>query len=955
MATQLSPATPLKVNAKARPQINPDGLDIWGFVLNKNPDKKDRLLELRSLIQAPKDGYLIIDVLRGLTCLEKDVTLGIQPYEPLQNIIKTANWLSDEIQTHFPSSDPKNAFTEFKAFQKQILNLKQCSLEEFRKNHQRAYVDGPLWREYKTTYSLYVALFFPYIEDDVELNPVISASLNTFQFIKAQSLKLLLNNAIKPVHKTIKQAERDLKYKLYGGLVKSFISESQLDFYTTGYHQLDTARKISRFLTQNKFDNQKEIERDHVLKDALKELIVEKATQQELQDIKNAKAKLISFFKCGWVRSGNNNIDLSDALHNLPEEEPTDEDLENQEEKEFKKKRKEYDLKMGLVLSGNTENLYEISNFDLDDDGSHQSISVQIITETPPKKLTYIDGETGQEISDIAENIPEETLSNQLIIPKTSPCEISNPNSSVVTAKSILPHITYANLLIRSRIPDIKLSSAYNRFAKAAQNISEKNINSQYFNKSSDLLIGFISLLLGRDFVEISFDDIDYRQDSISLKNTTAHINLDEGKLLVTFPHYLRELNLASPALYQKSTENYLILKLSNEPLEIIKVFKKAWIHYANNQNLIFIHRTGKYKDLFVNIGIQTPWKNIKMMIQRQYSLLTNGDLWSISLFTGISVGVQATQKHYASMPAEIAQSIFDQFCLNCYGIPRQLETLPTKFNYPRIGSAYFVKEEPFKEILKNLRKLFKPLLANVEMKSLPLPELATRFNAAAIYCDLFCAFCCAIRDVTDPIIDLSTISTDGLCRVNDKNKYDGMNTRITYASYGLREFLKQYSLIRSKVLIELTKRKKLKGYESLINISPSITKQHRLLTLSISATGRISANSFTRTSAKNLLLHQVEQLVGSLNIHAKNQESLALLREYKNNSNRHYLRGKLLERGMLPNYVDAYLGHWHAGTMPWGQLSLFDKSKYYASIKTHIPEILKEVGFHQLDTRGNT
>jgi hypothetical protein len=39
-------------------------------------------------------------------------------------------------------------------------------------------------------------------------------------------------------------------------------------------------------------------------------------------------------------------------------------------------------------------------------------------------------------------------------------------------------------------------------------------------------------------------------------------------------------------------------------------------------------------------------------------------------------------------------------------------------------------------------------------------------------------------------------------------------------------------------------------------------------------------------------------------------------------------------------------LGHWHLGTQPWGQMSLFDQKDYIEKMSQTIPVILDELGF---------
>ncbi|WP_169543861.1 hypothetical protein [Sneathiella aquimaris] len=63
-------------------------------------------------------------------------------------------------------------------------------------------------------------------------------------------------------------------------------------------------------------------------------------------------------------------------------------------------------------------------------------------------------------------------------------------------------------------------------------------------------------------------------------------------------------------------------------------------------------------------------------------------------------------------------------------------------------------------------------------------------------------------------------------------------------------------------------------------------------------------------------------------------------------NAHRRFLRTSLIEVGVLPELVDAVMGHWGTGEEPWSRWSSFSYKNYVATIEPEINKILQEFGF---------
>jgi hypothetical protein len=53
-----------------------------------------------------------------------------------------------------------------------------------------------------------------------------------------------------------------------------------------------------------------------------------------------------------------------------------------------------------------------------------------------------------------------------------------------------------------------------------------------------------------------------------------------------------------------------------------------------------------------------------------------------------------------------------------------------------------------------------------------------------------------------------------------------------------------------------------------------------------------------------------------------------------------------LKQRGLSPEYVEVFMGHWNERREPWGKWSSFDYSDYLRLLQKLVPEILSDLGF---------
>ena len=68
----------------------------------------------------------------------------------------------------------------------------------------------------------------------------------------------------------------------------------------------------------------------------------------------------------------------------------------------------------------------------------------------------------------------------------------------------------------------------------------------------------------------------------------------------------------------------------------------------------------------------------------------------------------------------------------------------------------------------------------------------------------------------------------------------------------------------------------------------------------------------------------------------------------FPTNSPRRVMRYLLKQRGLPPERVDVFMGHWQERREPWGKWSSFDYSEYFRQLRQLVPEILHDLGFEQ-------
>jgi len=749
-------------------------------------------------------------------------------------------------------------------------------------------LEHSLWHGYLDEYPVYTSLFFPHIQTDKTLSATFLFSLETHFFLKIQAFKLLAGHQ-KTLHIS--------RVRVIARSLRKFINEKAYQHLNTpDYQQVTNECELYQFC------NKLNISADN------------HETEEVLTDGSSFARTILSNDDVRWITESKTNIkNFFNSFCSIPgnwqEPKPRGKD---------KSERSKYNRQMGLVLSMDSKQTHILENIEIDATSSKLKTIRRKISSLNDVSIEVLEEES-------SDDLEEEIQTDDLLWPQAKPCELNNPIASLISGQRLLPHIALNNQLLRPRAIENDIQSILNLIQKTAELVSQniKALNPLHIKESLKWLL---ALLIGRVVDQVE-------TEAFFLNDKNIFINEDVTMLRVGFPQYKHRGYLGHKTLYINTETEDLELII---PKEIKKILTPL-VNYLKTLRGENSHITLKSKNK--NSSYSDCDKTaIKAHVQRNYSAITS-DSWLLSIFTWQTGGLSNTQKHYASYPLKKAQSIFEEHIHFFLKIDCKRAKWSNR-NNKRIGSPYYLNTNIYSQIIMQLWLNSAPLRKPLNYQSLKLNELKFQFNSLAFWIDSFCAFSAATRNIIDPLIQFELVSEDGLYRVNDKNKFDGFNTRIAFVPATLLTQLNVYKKIRQKVLIYLKKK------HSLTDKEKAILDSNQLFFFQQDRQRNLKIVEYTRSRCRDEIYYQVKNDQEITILH-DDLITYEYLRALKTNVNRHYLRGRLLDLGMPGYFIDAFMGHWHAGTQPWGKMSIFNQSEYLKSLQQHTPKILKELGFY--------
>lgn len=836
---------------------------FWDEAIGLNEEYKGRILELKSFLQAPDSGLLVIDILKKLLDLPNHLNQEISKPKKFKRLISTATLVYESI----PATTKRIESLSLQGYRNALIRINNLNDSKDVQEIDN-FISNKAFHSIKTKSPIYIILFYPQIAtplEDIRLNYAVSFAKYLTAYAILLSIKHEKNDLKR--HNKSKNCE-DAIYPLSLGLTRAFTLEH--------YQSID-------------IENFRELKKPISIVNAIRKL----------------RNKLI----CFEVSVGSsNNDELCSALmriqsffnifvpHNkIQENDPTTSNNTS----------KSHNLRMGIVLSSNLKHDY--SFLEIDEKNIRLSKSSQLTQH------------------DSSSNLPGESIGETLLISPFKPCELNNPIVNLHLAKNINTHIALHNQHLKPRLTQHQIEFLREILGNHFKNFKHPKLEKHVAELK---LLGL--LCLGRDINKIYYQQIplDLKPDSIFCAEDFSHI-------IITIPNYEAKTIIHNPNLYEPSSLEFFKIPIENKQRTSLKRLLLPLIKQnktsveKKDKGVIKLQQTVFFKET-LNKGLIDAVA-IRNHVFGSYLSLSNSDLWLTSIFTGRSSGIQNTLKHYASAKPMFLVRIFKKHLIKTLGIQLPIKPVPNA-SKQRVGSGYFLKEKVFSHFIKKLHTLAKtPIAPYAKFSNENLETICRNLFLYMLYTDLYISFCAATRNIQDPFIDYKLINQDGFTPINDKNKFDGFNTRIVPIDKDLRYHLEKFPKIRNLYITELKRRKVITK-----DSDETLAKNNLFLPIINPLTGQLVIKPYIRSQAwfefseSGAFTHLFD----------------AKYRVYKDNSNRHYLRGKLLDLETHPDFINAFMGHWHIGQEPWSDRGLFNFEKYQTEISSKISAILKELGF---------
>lgn len=335
----------------------------------------------------------------------------------------------------------------------------------------------------------------------------------------------------------------------------------------------------------------------------------------------------------------------------------------------------------------------------------------------------------------------------------------------------------------------------------------------------------------------------------------------------------------------------------------------------------------------------------IEKFVRYNYLKAANGDFWVTSIFSSRNQSLGSTQKHYTTIINDYIYKTYETAIQILFSETLNFPDLPNPKSYIGIGNpARPLKHLVVSELITISEWLKPALKADLSKKS--DVELITILNTMTLFFETYTSFFNGVRDIRNPYVYKQQIDSDGFTLLADKVIAGGYNSRQVCALSFFQSMQVDYEHFIRQLIDNMHRRKRLRisdlyseGLNTMARwrsihepsnrfygfflIDPSQKRKKQ---------PKYKVIPYTRTAARKLYLKS-----------DINPDSLFFT--LTTNSNRHFLRSSLIERGVNPEYVDEYMGHRHFGTESWNEYALTNTPDFRTSVKTELKKILKDFG----------
>lgn len=551
--------------------------------------------------------------------------------------------------------------------------------------------------------------------------------------------------------------------------------------------------------------------------------------------------------------------------------------------------------------------------------------------------------------AEITEDLAEDEFIEEEYIQEIPGEETSTPEAKVVSLAHKLKHLANFNQFLKDELTPSEITSILQYAEKKSQlkSTSESDLRS--------LMLILISLTTGYNLHQSHY----LRWLKINPEHNSERPCISENcdTLYLPIPRYEyhKPLENNTKSLYY-SADKFIVLPLppmiQRTLLSSLNNYYKKSIN--SNDPISETSRQNSIKSslskVLTDIGLDNRITITMIQNNMPFKALkyANGDLWTISLFSGREDIMSATHKHYTTVDVlhayRIYQKAVEEVFEFCLFIP---EAINHK-SFKGIGNPFRPQKHKVVSWLNQVADTLSKTV-NIEPKLISTETLIHNMNLLTGYFETFASFFIATRNTTNPYIYSNQILPNGFLTLNDKNINDGYNTHLVYVPFQIRKLQSQYEFWMWKA-VRVLKSRKFLNIEGLF--SEKLKTVHKWKSTN-KASYRfpgfflIGYKHVPTPKDKKLKVIVTIKPYTRGNLHAILEQQTPSLAPpislYEKNINRHFLRSSLLERAVNPEYIDEYMGHRHWGTESWNRFGLFNPVDYQDEMKQAIEIIMKD------------
>lgn len=298
----------------------------------------------------------------------------------------------------------------------------------------------------------------------------------------------------------------------------------------------------------------------------------------------------------------------------------------------------------------------------------------------------------------------------------------------------------------------------------------------------------------------------------------------------------------------------------------------------------------------------------------------TGGDVVSAALITRTDHHLASVRRYYATPDVRDLQQIYvdavgalnEELGHAGYKQPTEgsVKLAPRGIS---VGSALCPTIDAVQDAVRRLKEEILRLISLDSMSS-TTADFVRAHNLYTLYSVWSFGFAVGIRGVRTPYLHSDEVNQDtGFAVITDKDSGTGYKSRLIWVPESNREQMKLYDTYLSSMA-------RARGIEAL-------TRKRSCYFL-----------------GDNLKVREVRP-----------RTVVPFTRDYlafPANVARHFVCTQLRERGVAPEYIDLWMGHWARGEEPWGALSTLSIPNYKRELERVLPNLLEKLGFEPICLR---